>query len=225
MLFDEISKKAYYDILAYKLTGRLPYLRACETPVSEAYETILRPGDHSVFADIGAYNGDTVREYLSYAGNDTTIYAFEPDSRNYRKLCENLKELPVTKTHLYHLAAWSQKTALTFYARSGRNSASTTSHAGAKSTTVAADRVDAYLPQGADVINIDAEGADMCVLEGLTETIARYKPAISCAVYHRNEDMFAIPLFLAERYGSFRMYLRHFPYIPAWDTNIYITKA
>lgn len=225
LLFDELSKKAYYDILAYKLTGRLSYLKDCETPVSEAYGTILRPGEHSVYADIGAYNGDTVREYLSYAGNDTTVYAFEPDARNYKKLCENVRKLPLTEAHLYHLAAWNQKTELTFYARSGRNSASSTSHAGAKATIVEADRVDAYLPQGVDVINIDAEGADMRVLEGLSETIDQYKPTISCAVYHRNEDMFAIPLYLAEQYGSFRMYLRHFPYIPAWDTNIYIKKA
>ena len=56
----------------------------------------------------------------------------------------------------------------------------------------------------------------------VADTIKKYKPTISCAVYHRNEDMFEIPLTLAEKYGTFKMYLRHFPYIPAWDTNIYI---
>ena len=57
---------------------------------------------------------------------------------------------------------------------------------------------------------------------GLSETINAYHPTISCAVYHRNEDMFNIPLLLASMYSKCKLYMRHFPYVPAWDTNIYI---
>lgn len=225
LLADEASRKAYRNVLAYKLTGKLDFLRACETSVEEAYRTIIKPPRTSIYADIGAYNGDTVREYLSYAGNNVSVYAFEPDARNYKKLCETVKSLGLIDAHLFPLAAWNEKTQLTFYARSGRNSAGSTAHAGAKAVKVEADRADAYLPHGADVINIDAEGSDLRVLEGLTETLQAYAPTVSCAIYHRNEDMFTIPLFLAKHYPKFRMYIRHFPYIPAWDTNVYITKA
>ena len=60
------------------------------------------------------------------------------------------------------------------------------------------------------------------VLEGLERTVELYKPCISCALYHRNEDLFAIPLKLKEMYTECRMYIRHFRYLPAWDTNVYV---
>jgi hypothetical protein len=62
----------------------------------------------------------------------------------------------------------------------------------------------------------------MQVLEGLERTVELYKPCISCALYHKNEDLFAIPLKLKEMYTDCRMYIRHFRYLPAWDTNVYV---
>ncbi len=222
MLEDKISQDTYYNVIAYKLTGRLDYLRECETDVSEAYKTIINAVPGSSYVDIGAYNGDTLAEYASYSGNNITAYAFEPDERNFRKLTAAAEELGIQNAKLYNIAAWNKREDLVFYSRSGRNSAHTTSHSGLKAKTIKADRVDNYITDSVDFINIDAEGSDLNALEGLTEIISKYKPTISCAVYHRNEDMFAIPLYLAEKYGDFKMYIRHFPYIPAWDTNIYI---
>ena len=225
LLADQTSREVYYRVLEYKLTGRIEPLKCCETSPDEAYRNIIRPQKGSVYVDIGAYNGDTLSEYVSYAGREICAYAFEPDARNYKKLCETVETLCLSNAHLYNLAAWNEKTELTFYARSGRNSAGTTSHKGAKARAVPADRADVYLPQGADFVNIDAEGSDMQVLLGLTQTIRTSRPTVSCALYHRNEDMFAIPLYLAGQYQHFHMYVRHFPYIPAWDTNVYITDA
>ena len=91
---------------------------------------------------------------------------------------------------------------------------------------VEADRADRFIDKSVDYINIDAEGSDLEALEGLHETISHSKPVVSCAVYHKNEDMFSIPLYLYDKYSDiysdFGMYIRHFPYIPGWDTNVYI---
>lgn len=225
MLSDEHSKKVYYCILKYKLTGSIQPLRECETSVGEAYENIIKPKEPSVYVDIGAYNGDTLCEYSSYAGKNITAYCFEPDERNFKKLSSNVSSLGISSAKLFNIAAWNKKEQLVFYSRSGRNSAHTTSHAGAKEKYISADRPDSYITDSADFINIDAEGSDANAIEGLSKTIAECHPTISCAVYHRNEDMFAIPLLLAEKYGSFKMYFRHFRYIPAWDTNVYIKKG
>ena len=225
LLSDDISKKTYYNVLAYKLTGKLSYLRACETPPAEAFRSIIRPKSPSIYADIGAYNGDTIEEYVSYAGTNTDVYAFEPDARNYKKLCQNVAALGLPDPKLYNVAAWNENTVLTFYARSGRNSAGSTVHKNAKAVTVRAARADTLLPRGADYINIDAEGSDLQVLQGLQQTLTTYHPTVCAALYHRNEDMYALPLYLVSHYTEFKLYIRHFPYIPAWDTNVYITDA
>ncbi len=86
---------------------------------------------------------------------------------------------------------------------------------------VQADACDNLIHERVDFINIDAEGSDSYALQGLKNTIELYRPAILCAVYHRNEDMFKIPLQLYELYKGCELYIRHFPYLPAWDTNVY----
>ena len=221
-LSDDTSKIAYENVIRYKITGNLKYLRECETTTDECYKNIIMPKSGSGYADIGAYNGDTIREYISYAGSNVNVYAFEPDEKNFAKLEKNVSVLGVKSANLFNIAAWDKEEELTFYSRSGRNSAHTTNHSGLRETKIRADRPDKYIDSRIDYINIDAEGSDMQAIKGLSGTVDKYKPVISCAVYHRNEDMFALPLLLMQMYGKYKLYLRHFPYIPAWDTNIYI---
>lgn len=220
-LCDDQSKKVYYNLILGKLTGSIEYLINSETTVNEAYENIIKPTADSHYVDIGAYNGDTIREYLSFSHGYSRITAFEPDIRNYKKLCAYALENNIDTSSLFNIAAWHSAETLTFYSRSGRNSANTTSHKNVKQVQIQADEVDKYIDRKVDFINIDAEGSDKNALLGLKNTIKNYKPVISCAVYHRNEDFFEIPLLLKELYGDCKLYFRHFKYFPAWDTNVY----
>lgn len=222
-LSDKISQENYVNLIIGKLTGDIKYLMSSETMVNEAFKTIIKPKNNGHYVDIGAYNGDTIREYLSFVGSFSRITAFEPDFKNFLKLQKYAEESGIDTTHFYNLAAWDKDETLTFYSRSGRNSASTTSHKNVKSVEIKADTVDKYIDIPADYINIDAEGSDRKVLLGLSETIRKYNPKISCAIYHRNEDFFDIPMLLLELYGGCNLYVRHFKYFPAWDTNIYAT--
>ncbi len=222
MLEDEISKENYVNLLLGKLTGKTEYLKAAETSVDEAYESIIQPAPNSHYVDIGAYNGDTIREYLSFSGSASKITAFEPDTRNFKKLCRFAEENYIDTSSFYNIAAWDKNETLTFYNRSGRNSANTTSSKTAKAIEISASAADNYIKEKVDFINIDAEGSDKKVINGLKSTLIKYRPCVSCAVYHRNEDMFELPLLLKEIYGHCRIYIRHFPYFPAWDTNVYV---
>ena len=225
LLSDEKSKENYTNIILGKMTGNINFLIKAETDVAEAFTNIIKPVEDSHYLDIGAYNGDTIREYLSFAKNCRKITAFEPDIKNFKKLTDYALSSGIDTSSFYNIAAWNKTETLTFYSRSGRNSAGSTSHKGLKSIEVKADAVDNYINEKVDYINIDAEGSDKNVIYGLENTLKNYKPCISCAVYHRNEDMFEIPLLLHKIYGKCEMYIRHFPYFPAWDTNVYVMKV
>ena len=222
MLSDEQSRLVFYNVIAYKLTGNISLLKKCETDVTEAYKNIICPANNSSYVDIGAYNGDTLKEYISFAGENISAVCFEPDERNFKKLTATCEGFSAADIKLVNAAAWNKNEELTFYSRSGRNSAHTTAHSGLKAKTINAVRADDHIDKAVDFINIDAEGSDAEAIDGLSETINAYHPTISCAVYHRNEDMFNIPLLLASMYSKCKLYMRHFPYVPAWDTNIYI---
>ena len=68
LMADETARRCFEGVVNFKLTGELHYLRGCETGKDEAFRSILRPGESEHFADLGAYNGDTIRELLSYTG-------------------------------------------------------------------------------------------------------------------------------------------------------------
>ena len=77
----------------FKLSGRLCYLCASETDKDEVFRTVLRLGPEERFADLGAYNGDTIRELLHYPGGRfTSVTALEPDRRSFRKLSAYAEE-------------------------------------------------------------------------------------------------------------------------------------
>ena len=216
---DERSREIYRATLNYKISGKLCYLRNFTDAKEEAFTQLLKPGKNERFLDLGAYNGDTIRELLSYTGGAyASIAALEPDEKNFRKLKAYAEENLTGDVKLVHAAAWNQAETLEFSVRAGRNSAL----GSRKGKSVPGATVDAVL-QGAPVtmMKMDVEGSEKQALEGARETICRWKPRLNLALYHRNEDLFALPLQLESMCPGYRFYLRHHPYVPSWDTNLY----
>ena len=90
---DEESRRVYDGIIEYKLTGRIDVLRATESAPDAAYRDILHAERIAVAADLGAYNGDSIRKLRTYAPALTDAIAMESDRRNYRKLTEYAESL------------------------------------------------------------------------------------------------------------------------------------
>lgn len=220
VLSDDISRKAYINCLKFRLTGDISYLSECETDADESYRNIIKPRPDSTYIDIGAYNGDTIREFSSYSTEKITVHAIEPDIRNFKKLSAYAENCGIKEIHLHNAAAWDKNEIITFFSRSGRNSANTTSHKNAKANEVSGICADS-IAQKADFIKIDAEGADIPALSGCKRLIRECSPALCVAAYHRTEDYFAIPEFVFSQNSSYQLYFRHFPHIPCWDTNFY----
>ena len=76
-----------------------------------------------------------------------------------------------------------------------------------------------------DFINFDVEGAEKQAIEGCADSIRRHTPALQVALYHRSEDIFALPLMIHELNPNYRFYMRRYPYVPAWDLNLFCTEA
>lgn len=217
MLADEHSKKVFADCINYKISGKIEYLKRCETPKKEVYENLVRPNKNETYVDLGAYNGDTVREFLSFTDKSyKTIHAVEPDIKNFRKLqknCEGLENL-----YLHNKGIHNKKDTLFFENKAGRNSA--LSQKG--KIAVEVDSVDNlcfdFKPT---IIKFDVEGAEKEALLGCEKTIKEYKPRLMVSAYHRSEDLFELPLLISFLNPEYKLYMRHHPYIPCWETNCY----
>ncbi len=215
MLEDDFSKKVYADVINFKISGKIEYLDRCTTDKKEVYNSIIRPSEDEVYIDLGAYNGDTVAEFLKYSRGYKNIVAVEPDRRNFRKLSKNTENLE--NIRLINAVVWNSNTQVCFSAKSGRQSA----------VNPTGDMIDAVcvdlMPESNDatIIKMDIEGAEYEVLKGSKNTIMKNAPKLMISLYHRNEDMFELPLFIKSLNPDYKMFIRHQLYIPAWETNLY----
>ena len=215
LLADDISRDIYKKVICYKLSGRIRYLREA---VTERDETFALLGDIRSAADLGAYNGDTVRELIERYPKIAEIYALEPDRRNFRKLSEYAQGSSEPVIHAINSAAWSESATLTFADSGSRNSGA---FAKGKQVEVNAVSLDSLLcGRSVDYIKYDVEGAEREAIIGSSETIKKYKPKLLVSAYHRSEDLFALPLQVLELCNDYSIYLRRQPYIPAWDLNL-----
>ena len=223
-LCDEKSKDVFINALKFRLTGKLTYLFAAESTADESFETILKPFAGCHYTDVGAYNGDTIADFYARTGKGTRFAAFEPDRRNFRKLRERVVSLGIEEDcELRNLAAWDKAETLSFYARSGRNSAATAANPMHKAVLLEADRIDAHVKQ-TDYIKIDAEGSDEKVLRGASRLITEWAPSLIVAAYHRVDDYTVIPATVFSIRDNYDLYFRHFRYLPLWDTNFYFIR-
>ncbi|MDE5974555.1 MAG: FkbM family methyltransferase, partial [Eubacterium sp.] len=65
-LADDESKRVYLDIINFKISGKVDYLFNSFCDKNEVYSKILKLTDNEEIADLGAYDGDTIREFTEY---------------------------------------------------------------------------------------------------------------------------------------------------------------
>lgn len=220
LLCDEKSKEVFDNVIKYKLTGKISYLKQIETTPDEQWENILSPTDYKICVDAGAYNGDTASEMLEKCPNLKKIYAIEPDARNFKKLVRISENNSIIEP--INAAAWNENTTLSFDASGNRNS-NTFSLNTKKRIDVEAKTIDSICTN-ADYIKYDVEGAERNALLGSAKIISSSSPDLLVSAYHRNEDLFDLPILINQLNQNYKLYLRKFKYVPAWDLNIYAVK-
>lgn len=214
-LADDESKRVFLNILNFKISGKIEYLLNSFCDKNDIYKNILKLTDNEVIADLGAYDGDTIREFTSFTdGKYRHIYAFEPDEKTFKKLKRNTDGM--ASCDIFNMGVWSKKDTLIFDTQSSRNS-----KLSSKGVPVEVTDLDSFITQPLTMIKMDIEGSELKALEGAEKIIKKHSPKLYVCAYHRNEDMFALPMKILELNSNYRLYFRHSKYIPAWESNFY----
>lgn len=218
MLEDDLSKEVFENIIFYKLSGNIKFLKLADTPKTEAYTEILRLSDSESFLDLGAYTGDTVEEFVDITkGKYKSVFAIEPDIRSFKKLSAYLENVPASSA--VNCGIGSTDEIMLFSNKAGRMS----SIGVEKGIPTQIHKIDTLCKNHSLVptyIKMDLEGEEKNALSGGSSTL-KNRPKLLISAYHRTEDIFDLPLYIKELNPEYKIFIRKHNYVPAWDINIY----
>jgi FkbM family methyltransferase len=161
------------------------------------------------FVDVGAYDGDTLRQFLALQGESfRRVLALEPDPDNLSQLQAFLSSLPDSlrsKIEARSFAAGSQSCILRFAAGGGTGSAVSAQG----SVEVECVRLDDLLGGlRPTYIKMDIEGAEPDAIAGCERILRDDRPVLAACVYHAQDHLWTIPLAIHKFAPDYRLFIR-----------------
>ena len=221
--FKEKESKIKLDREGYMKFGEYNFLSLKEASVDswifEQYNLSglceVSSGDFVV--DGGAFKGETAFWFLSKGAGK--VYAFEGDDISFKVLSKNVRLNRVEGKIIPVKALLSDKDGVSKIKMTGSGSSSTLAKDG---TEVESITLDSFVFKNnieyIDFIKLDVEGAELDVLKGAKETIKKFKPKLAISVYHKGDDIVAIPLLLHELLPNAKFHLSHKNY--TWNETV-----
>jgi FkbM family methyltransferase len=177
--------------------------------------------DAECFVDCGAYDGDTIRDFVSAAaGKFRRLIAFEADRDNFQRLRAYVGEQPriiSDRIKILEVAVSRTSGELRFASTAGTDAAvSATGDVIIASTSLD----DALAGEAPTIVKMDIEGSEMDALEGAAQVITAHKPLLAICVYHCSEHLWAIPLRLRKVEPEAKLFLRSYA-VDGWESVCY----
>lgn len=214
---DAISQRCMLDIVAFRLGLNTGYgsFRHTEKQYFNPI-TLSNLQDKALqFVDGGAYNGDTYLELCSLA-EVKMAYLFEPDAANFAQLTRLVAQtgrtaqcLPLGLADAYRI--------LNFNTGSGEGAA-ISAYGNAHIAVTALDDVLAGCT--VDFIKLDVEGAELQAIQGARKLIQRSRPVLALSLYHCPQDIWELPLALADLCEDYCFHVRQH-YFNSFDSVLY----
>lgn len=172
------------------------------------YFDVFEPDYDEVFVDAGAYDGETIKEFIEWVGekNYKHIYSFEPDLNSYNRVLEVIGN--IERVSLINKGVYNSDTTLFFDNLVGGGAAQVSETGNCKIEVTSIDKV--LDGDKATYIKMDVEGSEKEALIGAKETIAKHKPKLAICVYHYDFDFIELPLLLLEWNKEYKFFLRQY---------------
>ncbi len=175
---------------------------------------IINLSDKESFVDAGAYNGDTVFEFLKKTNKRfSSIFAFELDKNNFKQMNLAINKLDINlkkKIKLYNLGLLDEEN-IVYYDTSGSGMGSTFINTinAAQDSGKTVRLSDKLKNERVTYIKMDIEGSEVRALSGAEEIIKTQKPKLAICVYHKPEHLWEIPLYIKSIVPDYNVFFRH----------------
>lgn len=177
-------------------------------------EEIIKLNGSEAFVDAGAYNGDSLTEFIKKTnGEFESAFAFEVDKQNFLEMKDNIDQIHASfrkKISLFNYGLLDKEMQISYETGgSGKQSTYINIIGEARETAKAVRMSDILKNKRVTFIKMDIEGSEMRALHGAEETIKNQKPKLAICVYHSPQQLWEIPLYLKSLVPEYKIYLRH----------------
>jgi FkbM family methyltransferase len=222
---DETSRREYVSQIRWRLWADFAGLASPDQQEQYFPEDVFQLNGHEVFADCGAFDGDSIEAFVRRKGQSfDQIVALEPDPINFQKMSDRVARYSDDvrrKIRLEQLGAADFNGTLRFDADGSLSSAANPNG----SLEINCVKLDELL-QGVSptYLKMDIEGAEPDALRGAVQTITNAAPVLAISAYHKPNHLWRIPELIKSLRADYQLYLR--PHNEeCWDTVCYAIPA
>ncbi len=168
---------------------------------------IITLSEHERLVDIGAFNGDTIRDFTARTqGRFDQIFAFEVNATNFKALQKDVQQMPGReRVKIFNSGIWDSERDITY---SIGESQSTVGAVGeGRGHVVPLDGV--LRNEKVTFIKMDIEGAEPQALRGAANIIRNQRPKLAICIYHDFAHLWEIPLYIKKLVPEYKIHLRH----------------
>jgi FkbM family methyltransferase len=171
---------------------------------------IMKCGEEEVLADLGAFNGDTVLDYIAtYGRRYKKIYCYEITPEIFKELEKNLiQDLGLKNLELRQKGAGDHNGIMYIKENPSTPTGNSLTDCGGAAAEVAA--IDDDITEPVTFIKMDIEGSEQAAVRGCRKHIQNDKPKLAISLYHNNEDIWKIPRMIDEICPGYAFYLRYY---------------
>ncbi len=205
---DDESKRQYLAHIDCRINLNFEGLPESDPKNQYFPHGVVLLNDQEVFFDAGAYDGDTLQEFLERVEYKFDRYiALEPDPGNRVKLQRKVESLNTDRVDIYPFAVGKENCTLTFNATGGPGAGISANGNG--EIEVECVRIDdKFFEERISYMKFDIEGAELGALLGAEKTIEKSKPKIAVCLYHLPDDPWSIPLYLKAKFPFYKFFVR-----------------
>ncbi|WP_409523827.1 FkbM family methyltransferase [Nitrincola sp. MINF-07-Sa-05] len=211
ILSDYESIKTFDSIVGFRNNYDLSYMKGFTFNIANMYiEPFLLPfKEGGVFFDLGAFDGSDSDRFLRHCPTGKA-YLFEPIPSQVESLAIKYKDFSAVTVVPVAVGNASRNVS---FSLSGKSSKIVDKVGGAEVVSVQQICIDEFCADNNIIpyyVKMDVEGVELDVLNGMADTIIKYKPKLAVSVYHRADHLISVPNYLKKLCPEYKFYLRHY---------------
>jgi len=213
LLHDDFSRQSFVTQVQLRLHADFCSIGP-PFPGDQYFPGLFSPIADECFVDCGSFTGDTIESFLSQpglseeSGGFRRVIAFEADPENFDRLTQwiaTLNPSVAARIGARNAAVGAKRGKLRFQAGAGGGARL----AADGNVTVDCLPIDELITEPAPTfIKMDIEGAELDALEGARHSIQTHQPILAICAYHKQDDLWRIPLFIHSLVDDYRLFLR-----------------